>query len=257
MKFCAVIGSFDMPQFVELQIRALRHVFGAGVPILVSDDISQHSVEVRDVAAELSVHHIVSETHRSHFCGDCQAVVNGLAFAECEKADVLVKVSQRLVLCDPIISQILEKKYFQDPNTWLVLPGKVHPASIKRAESRFFSNLSCQSDVICIRVGKLTPIALKDLYEGRLRAKQSRHDSLIEALWSFVMDVTLAGHAVQAPELTHSVHGREKLFLRRCQSEPAEYLAYAESLGMRWNGVPLCQEWRQLTNAYRPVPVIE
>jgi hypothetical protein len=256
VKFAVVIGSFDMPDFIELQIRALRRVFGEQTPILVSDDLSQHSVEIRDVAAAFGVHHVVSETHRSHFCGDAQAICNGLAFAECEKADVLVKVSQRFVLIEPVIREILEN-YFQNPETWLVLPGRIHPGSIKRAESRFFSNLSVQSDVVAVRTWKLRPSDLKNIYEERVRSKKSRHDSLIEALWAYLMDVTLNGHTVQAPELTHRFPGRSKLFLRRCQSEPGEYLQAAESLGMRWPGVPKLQEWRQLTNCYRPVGVLQ
>lgn len=253
MTFACVIGSYDLPDFIELQIRSLRHVFGEGTQILVSDDLSQHSGEIREVAAQFGVHHVVSDTHRSHFAGDCQATVNGLAFAECEKADILVKVSQRFVLCEPAVKGILEN-YFSNPETHLILPGRIHPGSIKRAESRFFSNLSVQSDIVCIRSGKLTPYALKNLYENRVKAKQSRHDSLIEALWSFIMDVTLAGHAVQAPELTHGVKGRPPLFLRRCQAEPAQYQAFAAQLGMK-EFLPLLQEWRRLTNSYRPCPV--
>jgi hypothetical protein len=251
MTFAAVIGSYDLPDFVRLQILSLRHVFG-DIPVLVSDDISPHSPEIRDIAAEFAVHHVASGP-RGHFAGDCQAAVNGLAFAQCEKADILLKVSQRFVLCSPLIRQILER-YFANPDTWLLLPGRIHPASIKRAESRFFSNLSVQSDIVCLRSDKITPLALKELYESRLRAKQSRHDSLIEALWAFIMDVTLAGHAVQAPELTHHPSGHPKLFLRRCQSEPAEYQKLAAELGMK-DFLPLLQEWRQLTNSYRPVPV--
>src|SRR6266576_2881764 len=109
------------PTTAAAQIRSLRHVFGADTPILVSDDLNLHSGEVREIAAEFGVHHIVSDTHRSHFCGDAQAIVNGLAFAECEKADVLVKVSQRFVLCEPVVRQILEN-YFSNLETHLVLP---------------------------------------------------------------------------------------------------------------------------------------
>ncbi len=42
MKFAAVIGSYDLPDFVRLGILSLRRVF-EDIPILVSDDLSQHS----------------------------------------------------------------------------------------------------------------------------------------------------------------------------------------------------------------------
>lgn len=252
MRFCCTVGCYKMPEFAELQIRALRRVFGESVPILLSDDLSDHSPEIKEVAERYGVHHIVSGP-RGHFGGDAAACVHGLAFAECEKADICVKVSQRFVLCEPVIREILER-YFSDENVWLLLPGRIHPGSIKRAESRFFANLSTQSDIVCIRSGKLTPLALKELYEGRVRAKQSRHDSLIESLWAFVMDHTLAGHAVQAPELTHGVPGRPPLFLRRCQSEPADYMKFAAELGLP-QFLALVQEWRQLTTSYRPCPI--
>lgn len=255
MKFCIVVGSYALPEFIRLQILSLRRIFGEHALILVSDDLSQQSADVRAVAEEYGVHFICSSSHRGHFAADCGHTVNGLAFAQCEKADALIKVSQRFVLVEPVVREILEN-YLADPETWLLLPGKISAATIKRAESRFFASLAVNSDFVCIRTGTITPLQLKERYEARVTGRQNRHATLIEALFSELIDTHFSGHWKFAQEFTHPYPGRPKLFLRRCQCEPAEYLQAAESLGMRWNGVPLLQEWRALAGgAYRPVPV--
>jgi len=252
MRVACTIGSFDMPQFVELNIRSLRHVFGNDVPILVSDDISQHSAEVRDVAAKFDAHHIVSRTHRSHFCGDAWSCCNALAFGEEQGAEITLKVSQRLILCQPCAREVLEQR-FADPEVWLAFPDRIHPGSIKRAESRFFANFSTVTDILAVRTGKLSAGTLKSIYEERVRNKKNRFDTLVEPLWSYISDVTLAGHTVRMPEFSSHYPGRPPIYLRKCQAQPADYLVHAASLGMPEFHV-LLQEWRQLTNAYRPVP---
>lgn len=255
LKFAVTVGAYELDWFVELQILSLRHVFGKDVPILVSDDISKRSVEIKEIAERYGVHHTVSQTHRSHFGGDCQAAVNALAFAECEGADIAVKVSQRLLLCEPAVRDILEK-YFADPDVWLCLPGRIAAGTIKRAESRFFSNLSCQSDVLCIRTGSIKPAELKETYESRVRNRQSRHGSLIEALWSDLIDTKFNHHYRLVLELTHPYPGRDPIFLRRCQVEAADFMKQAERLGLKRQGAVYLQEWRALAGgAYRPIPV--
>lgn len=254
MKFAVTIGSYAMPEFVELNILALRHVFGHAIPILVSDDWSDKSVEIRDLAGFYGAHHTCSESPRGHFAGDCQATVNALAFAEAEKADIALKISQRIVLCEPVCQDVLER-HFSDPNVWLALPARIPPGTIKRAESRFFSNMAVQTDLLAIRTGTISPAELKDTYETKVRGNRMRHAALIEGLWADMIDTKFAGHYAFMLEFTAPFPGRDPLYLRKCQSQPADYLILAEKLGMKWVGhPPLLQEWRQLSNAYRPVP---
>jgi hypothetical protein len=251
VKIAVAIGSYSMPAFIRLQILSLRKVFGEDVKILVSDDWSEKSVEIRDIADEMDVHHIVGGP-RGHFAGDAACCCNGLAFAESEKADALIKVSQRFVLVEPCVRQILEN-YLADPETWLLLPGKISAATIKRAESRFFSNFQLNSDFLCIRSGTITPLQLKERYETRVRERQSRHATLIESLWCEMVDCHFNHHYKFVPELTHPYPGRPPIYLRRAQSQPADYQKLASELGLN-NFLPLLQEWRQLTQFYRPVP---
>jgi len=254
MKFAVTVGAFELDWFVELQILSLRHVFGPEVPVLISDDISQRSAEIRDLASRYGVHHTCSETHRSHFAGDVQAGLNALAFAEAQGADIAIKVSQRLILCEPVVAEIISR-YFADPNVWLVLPGRIPPGTIKRAESRFFASLSTNCDVVAIRVGTISPTELKDAYEGRVRANQMRHASLVEGLFAHLIDTHFNHHFKFAPELTVPYPGRAPLFLRKCQSEPADYMNHASRLGLSSDGRAVyLQEWRQLTLSYRPCP---
>jgi len=252
MTFAIVIGSYDMPQFVELQLRSLPKIFPDS-PILVSDDLSQQSAEIRDIAARFDAFYVCSNTHRGHFAGDCQDAVHGLAFAEEQKTDLLLKISQRFILCAPAAREVLEK-YFSDPEVWLAFPGKIHPGSIKRAESRFFSNFSTVTDFFCIRTGKLAPKALKELYEGRVADQKNRFDTLIEPLWAYIGDVTLAGHAIRMPEFSSHYPGRAPIYLRKCQQEPGDYQVFARENGME-EFLPLLVEWRQMSNSYRPSPV--
>ncbi len=252
MTFAIVIGSYDMPNFVELQLRSLPKIF-PGAPILVSDDLSQHSAEIREVAGRFDAYYVCSNTHRGHFAGDCQDAVNGLAFAAQHEADLLLKISQRFVLTDPVTREILER-YFSDPEVWLAFPGKIHPSSIKRAESRFFSNFSTVTDFFAIRPEKLNPETLKNLYETRVKEQRNRFDTLIEPLWAYIGDVTLAGHAIRMPEFSSHYPGRPPIYLRKCQQEPADYIVFAGEHGMP-EFLPLLMEWRQMSNSYRPSPV--
>ncbi len=253
MKFAIAIGSYSLPQFVNLQLLALRKVF-PGEPVLVVDDLSRESAEIRDIAAKFDVYHYVSDTHRGHFGGDVNTFTAGLGFAEAQGADVLLKLSQRLVLCEPAAREVLER-YFSDPNVWMVMPARIHPGSIKRAESRFFANLTSLTDLAAIRTGKLRAADLKTLYETRVKEAKNRFDTLVEPLFSWIEDVTLAGHCVRAVEFSHTPSGRPKIYLRKCQCEPAEYMVLGRELGMgEW--VPMLQEWRALDgDRYRPSPV--
>ncbi len=254
MTFAATIGAYQLEQFVELNILALRRLFGPDLPILVSDDLSQRSAEIRDVAAKYDVFHWASSTHRGHFYGDLCQICNCLAFAESQGADIALKISQRFILCEPAAREVLENA-FADPEVWMALPGRIHPGSIKRAESRFFSNLSVLTDFFAVRTGKLSAETVRTTYETRVREQKNRFDTLMEPLFGYIQDVTLAGHVTRLEQFSHTPHGKPKIYLRKAQSEPAEYQILARELGMPEPFNVLLQEWRALDgDKYRPVP---
>jgi hypothetical protein len=255
MTFAVTISAYQLVDHIHLNVLALRRVFGPELPILISQDWSDKSVEIRDLAERLGTHHLCADSHRGHFAGDLNNTIAALAFAEAEKADVAIKISQRMLLCEPAAREIIEK-YFSDPEIWMALPARLHPGTIKRAESRFFANLTTLTDLLCVRTWKLRPTTVKELYEERVNSRKSRHDTLIEALFSFISDVTLAGHCVRMPEFSGHPPGRPPIYLRRSQSEPAQFQTLAAELGLK-EFHPLLIEWRQMSAAYRPCPIFQ
>src|SRR6266576_1850476 len=109
MKFAVTVSAYQLAEFVELNVLALRRVFGPDTPILISQDWADLALEIQEVAERLGTYHLCADSHRGHFAGDLSSCCAALAFAECEKADIAVKVSQRLLLCQPCAREILEK----------------------------------------------------------------------------------------------------------------------------------------------------
>lgn len=103
-----VIGSFNMPSAVRLNVAAIRHHCGPDVPILISDDCSDGFAPTPDPASLFGrLVEIVSETPNvtlwpsveriGHAGGDLRAVWAGLQWAKAIGLDVLVKLSQRYI----------------------------------------------------------------------------------------------------------------------------------------------------------------
>lgn len=92
------IGSYSAPDFVRLNIRACRRVFGSEVPILVSDDRSNLSAEVERVAEEEGAAFSGCDRRRSHCSGDWQAYVGGCEWGRACNADITIKLSRRFIL---------------------------------------------------------------------------------------------------------------------------------------------------------------
>lgn len=251
MKIAIAIGAYELVDFVELNCLCCRHVFGEDVPILVSDDISKTSPEIRDLCERLQVYHIAGGP-RGHFAGDHAVAVNGLAFAANQGADVMIKISQRFCFIEPVCKEIIER-YFSSDNTLLALPGRIQAHTIKRQESKFFANLSVLTDVLCIRTGSITPEALKLRYEIRIANATNQVDRLIESCWANLMDCEFVGRCVRMPEFSNPFPGRPPLYLRKAQNEPADFELLAMQRGMKSFNANLV-EWNRLSPNYRPTP---
>lgn len=94
------IGSYKAPDFLELNIRQCTAIF-PDTPILVSDDLSSESEAIKALAERLGCAYAVTESRRGRCGGWIQALVNGLAFAEQESAEVMLLVDQRFVPSSP------------------------------------------------------------------------------------------------------------------------------------------------------------
>ncbi len=251
-RWAITIGSYRMPEFIALQIATLRHVFGRDVDILVSDDWSDKSAEIRELCAKQSVYYLCSETPRGHFAGDFMAILNSMAFAKSIGADIGIKISQRFVLVEPVVQEILNR-HLSSPEIWLGLPGRISSHTIHEISSRFFANFPILSDILIIRTGVIAHEVLKDIYEGKCKVRATPMAGFVELVWQELKDTIFSNRYVILTELTHPFPGRAKLFLRRYQSLEAEYAEIALKHGI--NPVRYrTDEWRRLSASYRPVP---
>lgn len=248
MRFAITLGVYQLVDFTELNIACCRHVFGADVPILVSDDISKNSPEIRNLCERLQVHYTAGGP-RGHFAGDCAAAVNSLAFAAQMKADLALKLSLRLLLTDPAAAEILSN-HFASPNVWLGIPGRISPHTIKQDASRFFAHFSVLTDILCIRTSSFTPQQLKERYEHRVHEARNHHDKLIESLWANLLDTHFANHSAIMNEF--SAPRTPPIYLRKAQSHPADYELVAQKHGVKLN--PILVEWSRMMEHYRPSP---
>jgi len=113
-----VIGSFNMPSVVRLNVAAIRAHCGAGVPILICDDASDGigpAVDPRSPFGQLAelaandpkVSLWPNPERVGHAGGDISAIWKGLTWAKSLGLDVLVKLSQRYIIDVPRWHELL------------------------------------------------------------------------------------------------------------------------------------------------------
>ena len=96
MNFAICIGAYRLKDFVELNILRCRRIFGADVPIIVSDNLSDASPAIAALAQRYGTLYRCPTAPYSHFSGDVQSAINALALADATGADVALKLSMRL-----------------------------------------------------------------------------------------------------------------------------------------------------------------
>jgi hypothetical protein len=252
LKFAVTIGSFGLPSFVDLNITLLRSVFGDDVPILVSDDLSQWSPQIKEVADRRGVSLYVSPAARGHFLGDWQAVINAVEFSRINECDVAIKISQRFLLTDRKILPILEG-IFSDPNVILALPGRPGKNRIK-SDSKWFSKLPILTDILFLRTPDVTPEFLMENYQDRVRTRKDALASLVEAAVYDLMLVPWAGKARTVNELTEHFMNQPHYYLRRYQDPIQLYQTIAERNGVSLT--PVLSEWARILPRYNPRPLL-
>ena len=240
-----------MPDWIELNIRSCRRVFGDDVPILLSDDASPESGQIQKLAEKMGCHYTQSDVRRGHFAGDVQAMVNSIVFAKQLGKKIACKISQRMILADAGIP-VLAEHSLEPEGMLLALPGRPHPRWI--CGSKGFARYSNLTDVIFFRADRLDPQVILDTYKTAWQTGTAAHDCIPEiAIGRSIESGVLAGKAVVLDELTNHQPGRAKRFLRRYMSSPAEFRRHAQQLGM--DGFFHTSEWKQLDPAYSPRPL--
>lgn len=243
VQFAITIGCYKLTDFIELNVRRCRTLFGEDVPILLSDDLSPISKEIEALADRHGCDYW-QEGRRSHFSGDMQACVNSLVFAKETNADVSIKISQRLIPVLPRFREMIEES-FRDPEVCIVLPGRPHINQIARPASRFYSKFGILTDVIAVRNGALIPHDLAEIYRGRFRLGVKHADCLVETTWGWVLANRFKGGQVRVLDgLANHVPFQPKVFLRKSQAMEKEYRDVAAMEGVK--GMFDIREWGRI-----------
>lgn len=240
MKIAACIGSYYLPQFVELNIKALRHSFGGDIPILVSDDPSPASPQVEQIASRNKCEYIGANGRRGHFSGDIQAYINGLKFAEHIEADIMLKISQRVLIVSPVIRSKVEE-HFSQPELDVLIPGR--PRRERILGHKGYSAYPFLTDVAAIRASAMPATEFMEAYRHKVRTGTDKHDCFVEFFFAHLLGARFPGRHAVFNELTDHQPG-PRLYLRRYQNSPRDYMEVARRFGI-YGQLPL-GEWNQL-----------
>lgn len=231
MTVAVTIGAYKLSPFVELGILRWRRIIPA-VPILVSDDLSEQSAEIRSVAERHECDYVCSDRRRGHFAADMQTFINGLVFCREIGADVVIKCSQRVI---PVVPALLDPMFsaFSDPVCQICLPGQMSRNQIARPGSRFLAKFGVLSDLVAIRCEALPPEELLAIYRERAGAesvgKRPISDSFAETTLGYLIDKKFPGQKSKIlNEWSNHRPGHVKLYLRKSQSHPSEYNQVAQ-----------------------------
>lgn len=236
LTFAITIGAYKLFDFVELNICRSRVIFGDDVAILIDDDRSENSDKIREIAEKYDCSYVCSEMQRGHFAGDLQTFVNSMVFCKSAKADVGLKISQRVIPVLPAFRECVEKA-FENPQIQIALPGKINPRHIARPMARFYGQFGILTDVMAIRRDAMPPQELVDVYRKRFTGSPNHADSLIETTWGWILANRFPNAHVIIPEWTNHEPFKPKIYLRKSQALEREYAQIASMHGIEgtWN----------------------
>lgn len=252
MKYALVVSSYQLSEFVQLNLHFMRDIFGIS-PILVSDDRSDNSPLIESAACKYGAAYICTRVKKGHFAGDLQSIINGLVFAESNGCDVLVKCSQRFILLDKQIKGDLDN-YCLTKDMSLGLPQKLHPAQTITKSGVGFCQLPILTDFIAIRIGRITPQGLLDKYKRKVLTEKVNHRSFVEAVFNDYRH-EMGEKCVLLNELSTHIPGVPHRFMRKVMNHRAQYLDLARSVGIE--GSFDTREWSGIQGVnYQPRPVV-
>jgi hypothetical protein len=230
VKLAIVLSTFYLVNFVKLNLFRLRELY-RGCPVLVSDDRSSNSDEIKKLAEDFGCSHICSSVKRGHFAGDIQSIISGLSFAEQEGAEILMKLSQRLVPVLPVFRDYIETP-FADDRINIVVPGKISANQINYPNSKFLSGMGILTDVIAIRVGSITPEQLRQKYVANFKYGRFSSNLLVEVFFGELLATHFAGASFVSPALANHKPFEPCVFLRKATNDPRAYAMVAKMHGL-------------------------
>lgn len=248
MTFALSIGSYLLTNFLELNLRWCRRVFGE-VPIIVYDGLSENSPRMQEIATEHGCAYLTETVNRSHFAGDIQNAVTAIAFAKHHQCDIAVKINQRTILLSERIPKLLEYEFLSGAD--FVTPGQYPESSILEPASRFHARFPHGCDLLAFRAERFNAQDVADGYERQWRLGQGRYDAYAETYWINVGKAMGDGH--HRPDWL-TVPQIPSLLLRKIQATPTDYSNAAVAVGMPVGSFPV-EEWGKLRKgSYRPSP---
>lgn len=251
MKYAAAVGVAGFPGFAELNVCMLRKVFGPDIEVVIRDDRSTDSPLIEQVASKHSCYYMCDEVPLGHFAGDVQACIDALALGETMEADICIKMSQRAVVKDPKLKEIIEAE-FRNPEIVAVLPGRPNPNKIRQGHQQY-ARFPVLTDMIFIRTGAITADDVKHEYEKQVKNGQKYYDCFVEVFWDKLRNERFPGMIKLLPEITDHAGGQPHLYLRRYQNTKEQYQELAESCGIDASNWDL-RERAAIMRRYNPRP---
>lgn len=251
MTFSLTIGSYALPNFLELNLRSCRRIFGQ-VPMLIYDGKSADSPRIKEIADRFGASYLTERVNRGHFSGCIQNSICAVAFARANGCDLAVKINQRFVLADQNIPARLEK-IFANRSIDLAMPPSVKTETIIASKSKFHHRFKYHPDFIVLRASAIEPQWIADSYAKQVNTDVSRYGTLSENFWIKQIESTFAGRF--APLDWLSTPSRPPTYLRKIQHTEDDYRKHALSLGMDWASEFPVAEWSEILGlAYSPIP---
>lgn len=250
MTFALSVGTYQLEQFAEIQLRTLRSIFGSS-PILIYDGKSKSSPAIKELADRFDAAYVSENVNRGHFSGCLQNSVCAVAFAKANGCALAVKINQRLVITDPNIPERIEE-IFADGSIDLAMPPSVKPETIIDDKSKFHHRFKYHPDFIVLRASAIEPQWIADEYAKQVETDTSRYGTLSENFWIKQIESTFNGRF--APLDWLSAPSRPPNYLRKIQHTEEEYRNHALSVGMDWSEFPVVEWSEMLGTAYRPLP---
>ena len=243
MKTAIALGTFKLYDMIKLNLLQLQQIFPDS-PVLMSDDKSERTDDIRKLAEEFGHAFTGCDVPRGHFAGDVQNFVNGLTFAEQEGADIMLKLSQRVVPVLPKFKDFIEKP-FEDAQIKIVVPGRIAASQISMPASKFFSGFGILTDVVAIRVGSIAPKEFLKRYTDNFKFGRFSPNLLVEVFVGQLLATHFSNSAYISSDLANHKPMEPMAFLRKAQSNANNYAQLAKAHGLEGGYYP-CEEWGQL-----------
>lgn len=251
MSLCIVIGSYGLPDFVQLNLAQCCKLWPSS-PILVSDDLSPVSEKIREHARNYGASYMATGERSSHISGDFQVFLNAARFGQQTGLPVL-KLSQRFV---PARHEFAQRLAGELDGLVAVLPGQLSRNEIARPKANIYLRFGLLTDVALFNASIITPqILLNEYNVGLAMVGAGQHGSKIftEIVWGRLRSSIPGIRTVDW--LAKHVPMEPKLFLRKAGSNSIEYADLARSNGVsgEWD----VREWSLIEGKqYKCIPFV-